>query len=285
MKQIGWLNITEPLEIKYLEANEEFKLTEFLNRKLFRVADTPLSYRQVNELDKDDLLGEKRERKRGWREFSPKELVYILIVNELKQFGLEHRKLNSLWEAFFKEPEKPTKAKVIPSPHINRGIAETAIGCVFAEAEMILVIRKDGDIGFYDPPNYAVHEQLLSSLPSAYIRLTLNAYVNEMLAMMKREPFPVTWSVGDEYIKSRVLDVQPKEEELLKIIRNKDYQTVRVKKKDGEVSIIHAERSKGGGMTDKDIIRMVKERAYQDITITSRDGKIVNMKQEESFKL
>lgn len=285
MKQLGWLHIGENLELKYLEANEKYKLSEFINRKAFRVADTPLTYRQVNSLDSDDLLGEKRDEERTWREFSPKEMVYILIVTELKKFGLEHRKLKDLWAAFFKEPNKPRAGSKMPEPHINKYVAETAIGIVFSQVEVILVVSSDGDIAFYDPANYALHHTHLMGLPPVYIKLSLNSFVNQTLEMMKRKPFPVEWSISEEYVQSRVLDVKPKEKELLEIIRNKNYTTVKIRKKDGDVSVIHAERSNGGDITEKDILKLLKERDYQDIKITRRDGKLVNLKQEDTFKL
>lgn len=45
------LLISDNLLIKYLKANDNLKLDEFINKKLFTVADTPLTYRQVNSLD------------------------------------------------------------------------------------------------------------------------------------------------------------------------------------------------------------------------------------------
>lgn len=285
MKNIGWLHISEHLELEYLKANDKFNITDFLNKKVFRVSDTPLSYRQVNSLDKDGLLGEQSERKKGWREFSPKELVYIQIVTELKELGFEHRKLDNLWRAFFKEPNKPPKGEKMPSPHINRGISETALGCVFAQVEMTLVVNKKGEFAFFDPGNFAVYDRLLGALPSVYIRLNLNDFVNDVLKMMKKEPFPVKWSLSEEYIQSSVLNLTEKEKGILEVIRNNDFQTVKLKKKNGEVSVIHAERSNGDDISVQDLVKILKEKDYQDINIVKRDGKLVNLKQEEIIKL
>ncbi len=232
MAQFGWLHISEVLELNYLEAEEKYRLKEFINKKMFRVADTPLTYRQVNVLDRDGLLGEETQQVTGtWREFSPKELIYILVVTELKKFGLEHKKLRPMWQAFFKEPDKPPKGQSMPKPHINRGIAETAIGCVFGQVEMTLVVSSEGEIAFFDPGNYATYDRLLGLLPDAYIKLTLNDFVNEMLKMMKKEPFPIKWSISEEYIKSRLLNLSDKEKGILEVIRNNDFQTVKLKKK------------------------------------------------------
>lgn len=283
MEKFGWLHIGEPLELRFLEADEKFKLREFFNKKAFRVSDTPLTYRQVNVLDNDSLLGEKRSDSRAWREFSPKEVVYLLIVSELKNFGFEHKKLRTLWEAFFKEPTLDKSKMAIPQ--LNKGVSEIAIGCVFGQVEITLVASSDGDIAFYDPANYAVHDKHLMSIPTTHIKLNLNHYVNEMLQMMKKKPFPIKWSISDEYIQSAVLDMQPKENKLIEIFRNSEYKTLRIKKKDGDTLVIHAERSSGDKITEDDFAKLLKEKAYQTVTATNRDGKVVSLKVEETIKL
>ena len=75
----------------------------------------------------DKLLDNDRKDKNTWRKFSFKELIYILIVAELKKFGLKHEQLQQLWSSFFKEPEKYENRKV-GEFEINKGIGEIAIG-------------------------------------------------------------------------------------------------------------------------------------------------------------
>ena len=91
------LLISEELQFKYLGLNDRLKLVETLNNKVFRVADSPLSYRQTNALAMDRLMPDNREKKEGWRKFSLKELIYISIVYELKKYGLKHVQLKYLY--------------------------------------------------------------------------------------------------------------------------------------------------------------------------------------------
>lgn len=274
------LLISENLLIKYLLLNDELKLDEFINKKLFTVADTPLTYRQVNSLDTDNLLTNDRAKKQGWRKFSFKELVYVLIVHELKQFGLKHEQLKSLWECFFKEPTKSEK-RTVAKIELNKGIGEIAIGCIFEQVEITLVLDSRGEVIFYDP----IHYLLFSGKPSLQIKL--NDIVNELLKKIGKEQIPIKWSVQEEALYGKEYRLTTKEEELLTIIRNRDYSSIRVKKKDGEIALVYAEKIRDGsnGTTTQDLIEMLNTKDFQDISIIKRDGKIVNYKIEETIKL
>lgn len=276
------LLISDNLLIKYLQANDKLKLDEFINKKLFTVADTPLTYRQVNSLDTDKLLTNDRKEKQGWRKFSFKELIYMLIVNELKKFGLKHEQLKQLWEVFFNEPTK-SEERTVAKIELNKGIGEIAIGCVFGQVEIILSIDKEGQVVFYDPTHYALFYENSKS----QIQIRLNDFVNGLLVKLKKEPIPVTWSTRQAILDGYRIELTTKEEELLRIIRNTDYNAIRVKKSDGEITLVYAEKIRDGsnGTTTQDLIEMLNTKDFQDISIIKRDGKIVNYKIEETIKL
>jgi len=276
------LHISENLLLKYLEANEKYNLKEFINKKIFTVADTPLSYRQINTMDEDRLLSDERQNKQGWRKFSFKEIIFTDIVYELKKLGLKHEQLRQLWETFFKEPSKEEN-KDHPKVEVNKEISAIAIGCVFLEVEIILTIDSEGEISFYDPVNYA----LFQPNSKAYVYITLNHYVNELLAKMDKSTFPATWSTAQAVLDWKRVNLVKKEEALLQIIRNNDYNTIRVKKKNGEISLIYGEKIGDGNseFTPQDLIKILDTKDFQDISIVKRDGKIVNYKVEETYKL
>jgi len=77
-----------------------------------------------------------------------------------------------------------------------------------------------------------------------------------------------------------------KAEELLKIIRDKKYNSIRIKKQDGEISVIYAEKQNSEGeLKISELKKIIDAKNYQDIQLTKRDGKIVNYKIEETIKL
>jgi len=268
--------------LTYIEADAKFGLEDFINKKSFTVADTPLSYRQTNSLSRDNLLPESRERKEGWRKFSFKELIYILVVNELKKFGLKHTQLVQLKESFFGEP---VIKNGVTENRTNKTNATQAIGCVFGQVEMNITIDSEGLVVYYDPLCYVNSD--ISSLgakisSSPYILISLNDIVNRFLTKIGKKPFPVTFSVAAISHKN---DISIKESELIKILRNGDYKAIRVRKKNGEISNIYAEKEKEVKDDGDNIFKIIEANDFFDINIVKRDGKIVSYKMEESFKI
>jgi len=267
------LQISDDLIAQFYDINKKINLIEFINKKQFTVSDTPLTYRQINSLDEDNLLDNSRNNKRGWRKFSFKELVYILIVAEVKKFGVKHCQLHELWKAFFGNPQDRNK----------RGYADLAIGCVFGHTQIILTIDSVGNIIFYDPNSFILFS---SWEQKPLLTLELNSFVNRLLKVMGRGDFIPKFTVFSESFKRNEKVLKPKEEELLKIIRNEQYCAIRIKKKNGEIKLIYAEKSANNkGLTSKNLIELINKKDYQDISIVKRDGKIVNLKVEEAFKL
>lgn len=267
------LQISDNLIAQFYDVNKQINLVDFINKKQFTVSDTPLTYRQINTLDEDNLLDNSRGNKKGWRKFSFKELVYILIVAEVKKFGVKHDQLHELWKAFFENPQSNTK----------KGFADLAIGCVFGHTQIILTIDYQGDVIFYDPNSYI----LLSTWEQKpTLTLELNHFVNQTLKTMGRGEFLPKFTVFTESFKRSEKIIKPKEEELLKIIRDEKYSAVRVKKKNGEIEIVYAEKTNNtSGLTPEELLAIINKKDFQDISIVQRDGKIVNLKVEETYKL
>ncbi|MBI2613320.1 MAG: hypothetical protein HYW62_00895 [Candidatus Levybacteria bacterium] len=258
--------IGEGIEIDFLSANDKFNYVEFINEKRFTVKDTPLTYRQVNTLSEDKLLNEDRKNKNGWRRFSFKELAFFLIVRELKLFGFEHHQLKELSDYFLNKDYSY--------------LSDLAIGCVLRKIEITLTIDSEGKVSIFDPGFY-----VLVGARMPHVRISLNEIMNKIATKYGKTPFEIKYSVKDEALNSHRLSV--KEEELLRIIRNKDYGAIRIKKKNGEIGVVYAEKIKNanGQPFENELINMLKAKDFQDINIIKRDGKIVSYKIEETIKL
>lgn len=275
------LYIGDNLLLSYFEANEKYKLDELVNAKLYKVADTPLTYRQTNTLDKDNLLPKDAQTGRGWRKYSLKELVYLSLVSELKQFGVQHVHLRQLWDSFFKEPEKVKNGRATTAP--NKGIGNIAIGCVFGQVEILLVIDKNGDTTFYDP----THFLLFGVDKTSCLVVRVNDVVNKLLEQTGKKAFPIKWSLGSTFLGD--ISRQPandKEKIVFELLRNNNYTTIRVKKTNGQIGIIYAGKnsSTSENITPEKLREIINSKDYQDINIVKRDGKIVNLTVEETIK-
>lgn len=261
---------------EYLKAREKYKLDDVMNIKKYTVSDTPLSYRQTNSLDSDNLLDTGRISKSSWRKFSYKELVYFEIIIALKEFGIKQGQLKPLWEAFFKEP--PTDKKQIEL--VTKEDAEMAIFCVFGGIEMTLVVYSEGNVLFSDP----LHLARLATTKSQ-IRISLNEIVNKLNPVIGLDSIPVQYTLQNAIFDNFSI-ITPKEKNLLKIIRDRDYSVIKIKKKNGEIAIAYAERNKDiEEISPKDLEKLLETKDYMDISIVKRDGKIMNYKLEETIKL
>jgi hypothetical protein len=274
------LLITDDLLRNYLEVNEKLKLNVFFNKKQFTVSNTPLTYKQINSLESDKLIEFNRKSTQTWRKFSFKELVYILIVHELKNFGMKHVKLKGLWRSFFHESKKVKLDKI----EFNKLISECAIGCTFGKREIMLAIDSDGNITFYDPPHSLIIDDIIGDKPQIVIRL--NDIVNNLLKQIGKEPISIIHT-RNQLVLDLAKDTSSKEEALLKIIRDKDFTVITVKKKNNEITVVQAERinKTETNFRLKDLINLISARDYQDINIIKQDGKIVNLKIEETYKM
>jgi hypothetical protein len=271
------LFITDNLLVKEFEVGEKYKVAETINTKNFTVSDTPLTYRQTSTLDKDNLLPKNPNRKKGWRKFSFKELVYVLLVAELKQFGMQHEQLRYLWNCFFREPKKINGKPVTP----NKSFADTVIGCIFGKVEMLMTVDKDGKVYFYDP----IHFILLREEGSSLV-VRVNDIVNKLLKQIGKDSIPIKYSTRSAYLDMVDTETTKKEQVLLNVLRNKDYSTIRVKKSNGQISVIYAGKNSvnTGDITPEELKKIVSEKDFQDINIIKRDGKIVNLTVEETIK-
>ena len=128
------LYIGDALFLQYIEKDEELGISKGLNRKVFRVSHTKMTYRQVNALGNENLLDDKRRDVKEWRKFTFKELVYLLIVKELKGYGVKREKLRDLWSSFFGNPEGIEES----STYVSGRTAEAVIGCILMGTEIFL---------------------------------------------------------------------------------------------------------------------------------------------------
>jgi hypothetical protein len=269
------LFISENVEIDFLGNERKYDLKELINLKKYTVSDTPLSYRQANALGTDNLLSNDRKDKSRWRKFSFKELVYIEILSELKGFGMKRDQLRPLWDSFFKEPPKDIKQIDLR----NGRDSEVAIGCVFSGIEITLFVDNKGDTFFLDPMYY-----LRFSISKPLIKISFNQIVNELLKKISLPTVPVTHSVYTLVFNNASVTTD-KEKELLGIIRDQNYISVEVKKRDGEIALAYAENHKNGELTTQNLEQILESKNYINISITQRDGKIVSHTIKETIKL
>jgi len=247
------------------DANGIEEARNLLNKKRFRVADTTLTYRQVNSLDTNKVLKDNREDNKNWRKFSLKELVYLSIVKELKEYGIINKQLENLKKAFF------SKNYVFST--------DESLLFILHGIKIIMTLDKDSSVSFYTIPSY----NLFKRFSTSFININLNEIFLEIWERIgkRRIEYKNELDLLSGVIKD--FDTDEKEVELLKLIRNKDYKSIIIKKKDNNEFIVKGEAIEL--VKENNLIKMIKEKNFADISIVKRNGNIVNIKVEENFKI
>lgn len=251
----------------YMQGTETIGLfRKKINEKRFRVADTSLSYRQVNHLDYTDILNDNRKNKNGWRKFSLKELIFFSIIKELRKYGFRDEQLKTLKDAFFGNK--------------NKKLSDFAIGIVFTKLKITLIIDNENELGFYDDFGLKI---FIGKEYKSYININLNEIVMEIWEKIgkKKIEYQDFDDIMDEIIDDSNLN--EKELEIMKIIRSKDYKSITVRKSETDKFIIKGETN--DIVSENNLMKILKEKDFADISITKRNGRIVNIKIEETRKV
>lgn len=253
-----------------------------LNAKRYRAADTGLSRRQLATLDADSLLSSLRAGNRGWRRFSLKELVYFGIISDMTGFGLRHRQLKDLWQAFF--GTEMIDLHVLTRVSFGHYEGEYAILKVLMGEQILLLVKQDGYVVICDSKHSL---DVLDRFELPFVAVRLNPIVNLVLQRIGLPSSPVTSNVETLLAESLESRLSVKEKQILSIIRNNAYSQIVVTKKDGDTFVVHAGREYGGDpdISPEMVLRMVTGGDFRDVSVTKRNGVIVKVTEVETFKI
>jgi hypothetical protein len=260
LKAVGTYDNFCMLGIETIEAFQKM-----INDKKFRVADTTLSYRQVNHLDNTNVLKDTRKDKKRWRKFSLKELIFLSIVKELRKYGFRDEQLKPLRNAFFGKK--------------NNELSDFAIGIVFIKFQMSLIINNENKVFFFDDMGLRI---LLGKSQKSYLKINLNEVVNEIWEKIGKDR--IEYRTYEDIMASVIddFDLDEKELEIMKLIRNKDYKSITIKRNNKEF-IVKGEKT--DKFSEKDLLKIIKEKDFGNINLVKRNGKVVNFKIEDTYKV
>lgn len=233
--------------------------------KQYTVADTPLSYRQINSLGSNGILRSNRENKNGWRKFDFRELVFLLIVEEVRKYGLKDSQLEYLRSAFFDEK--------------NMSKVDLAMIACISGYKIILTFDADGRVCFHD---LITIDLLEDKTGKSLINVNLNSIVTEQWKKTgwDTEEYKNSFDIFAEELGKRNLG--EKELEIIKAIRTGSYESVNVKFENGKVSFLEKTDSV---TTETRIIEILKENSFQSIKLEQKNGKVVSLKRTIKEKL
>ncbi len=256
-----------------LKMQDTLPIVKFINKKQYRVGDTPLSYRQVNELDKEKLLKDERENEAGWRKFSFKELLFFTVASELKELGVENSMLRPLSKLFFRITRKDG------SPH---NTLDDVVCSVLAHIQVVLTFNTKGQVIIYAAPYF----ELIGEREDAFVYVNMNKIIEKLFKKLGKD-YDFTYKSTSDSLLDRLhgsLNLTEREQELVQQVRSGEYDRVEVVMKDGKMNVIRGTKVKRNPFTPTDFAKMLADKRYAKITIQMEDGNVVVHEVEEKKK-
>jgi hypothetical protein len=249
-----------------------------LNNKIFRAADTKLSYRQIQELEKVGLQKSERSSKKDWRKYTLQDIVCFLIIGKLKDYGFNFSQLKIVVSFLYEtDIELALVDKHMP-------LIEALTISAFGGIPIYLLCTDTDVLGIFDSPSYdAFTKNPQSEARESYLVINVTSIFGDELKTLDKR-----FSVNDSSdIYSAANQLSDAEKLVIKAIRNGSYNSVEVVMKNGKVRHLNLKKAvpnKQGGLTEKEIIALVANRQFGSITVHVEGGKIVNLIGIEKLK-
>ena len=238
---------------------------DLLSKPRFRVKETSESYRSINYWDENGLLLGKRDVADSWRQFSIIDVVWLRILQALKQYGVQNEKLLTLKEYLFRIHDKQGRY-VQFAFWIN-----TALNRV--DVSLIVLPDGKGDIAM---PQDVEAQKLFDTLGNSHISIDFKALV---LSVVNPE------DKAERSTTTIMSKLEPIEVELLLAISQKDVESVTTHTREGKIKRFEVKKI---AQNPEQFFSMFRDKLdefdNQTITIKKQDGKVIYMKQDESRK-
>lgn len=195
---------------------------------------------------------QEREKDGGWFYFDRTESIWIDIVIQLREFGLEFNKILKMREYLFSDKVKDFRT-------IDFCLMHSII-----KEPYIMIIYSSGKTGLMTAKQYAevISQQALAP------HIVFNFY------FLAQSIFPENnFSIGQK--DGDVTKLSPAEMKLLYYIRTGDYQEIKIRELNGEISLLEVSRKIN---PDNRIIDIIQKAIYQDIEIKVENNHTVYIK-------
>jgi DNA-binding transcriptional MerR regulator len=213
---------------------------------------TERSATQINLWVKNGLLDDFRGDLNKKRRFSIIEIIWVGIINELREFGLSKEKIKLVKEELL----RPIKGIDLPYPSFEFFL----ISVVLYQRPYFLLIDKDGNSNVLGYDNYLV--MLQSKELVDHIVISLGIQFRNLLSKVdsSKAQFNELFKLSEEEL------------ELLAFIKNNDYEQVTVKIKDEKFDLLEGTERVA---VERRIVDILNDGAYQRIELQQERGSIV----------
>lgn len=193
------------------------------------------------------------------RQFNKVESIWLELAISCREFGLSLTKIKLLRKALF---DKLARKVTILEYALMHSIIQEAI---------ILIMEEDGEIHIMPQSLYAElvsNNQMPHHLHFNLLSLADLEFTNNNFKTIKKE--------------AKSGSLTEKELQLLYFLRTGDYESIKVKIKDGEIFLLEGSKRIP---TNSRVIEIIKNNKYQDIEIKTHNGEISHFQVTDKVKL
>ncbi len=243
----------------YASSPHSKKIADFLNQKIKHTKDLPFTYRILNHWEEKKLIDSERPDDKGWRRFSIMDQVWLLVIQNLRDFGMPLEKIQPI-KSLFTQPIDQT---------YSFPLMEYYVMCALALLEPVfLIVSQNGDAL---PLTYEEYKPALKWVSlSHHLQININELLKQILPGEKLDPhFDVD------------IALTPEEIDVLLMLRNQEFEMISIKQQKGKVELIEGTKSVP---VKKQLGKMLQEQKYSEINIQQKEGHIVAIKQTIKVK-
>jgi hypothetical protein len=226
-------------------------LNAFNNRKYTIKNTGGVKYRWINYWTEIGLLDDNRDANQKWRRFSLVDMVWLLIIRDLRKFGLSNDKIAVTKKCVF-EIDRDFKIKfpIFEAYLINAFLSNKPCNLlVFSDGSSVFV--SDDELDF---------SRNVRGLDKNFISISLNNILQEFFKNRNLQPkYVFKFALSDS------------EERVIDKVRQGNFKKVELYLKNGKIIRIHSTEE----AINKRFIDLIKEAKHQKIMFESQDGKTV----------
>lgn len=268
----------------YTKSMCPFDYQSVLNKPRFTIKKSKffinnLTYKKVNDWDSKNVIsGERNNKEAGWRKFSYIDITKLFIISDLRKLGFNIDKINKILKNISIYSLGALKEKKLHK-HTFFLLEYFFIDCLQGNKNSIIV-EEDEEIFYFNEIELFQHHFYLDHASTPIIVLPFFDYVKRIV-----EKTNIKVKYDNDPRVYDLFNILPEEMKVLDIIRNKNFKTITITKKDGEILKVKAKTIDRGDFSDKDIINAIKQRDYQNVSVSVKGGKKINITREETIKL
>lgn len=252
---------------------------EVLLSPVFRASEVNASYRFLNYLETTGLLKNRRpDSTKGWRRLNWLEHVYVLIVVELRKYGVRTEVIKPFADLFLDE---------------GRNDALMSMMAVLGGVEITIIFKPDGSCAILDPLHLGLYEsgsaeELVLPKGSGEIQLKLSSFVNQLWQNVGLDPVEVRQFFGkaqyDGTIKGTLTEAE--KEAIISMRRLSSTDTLTVRRLNNKTEmLLDVDQSLP---VDTELARRIDalvEGNFANMRVIKREGKVVSIKKSKNVKV